>query len=51
MKSRNFIGKKTGHYASDEYFKPYAPIWFDSDMATAFAGGLVLGLFIGWGLF
>ena len=51
MKSRNFIGKKTGHHASDEYFKHHAALWYDSDMATAFVGGFIFGILIGWSLF
>ena len=51
MKSRNFIGKKTGHHASDEYFEHHAALWYDSDMATAFVGGFIFGILIGWSLF
>lgn len=51
MKPRNFISKKTGHHASDEYFKHHAALWYDSDMATAFVGGFIFGILIGWSLF
>lgn len=49
MKPRNFIGNKTGHHASDEYFKNHAALWFDTDMVIVFVGGFVLGLLLGVG--
>ena len=46
---KNYFSLKTGHVASDEYFKR-APIYCDSDMLkvgfTWFVIGIVLGLFI-----
>ena len=50
MKPRNFISKKTGHHASDEYFKHHAALWFDTDMVVVFVGGFVLGLLLGVGV-
>ena len=49
MKPRNFIGNKTGHHASDEYFKN-TPSWFDTEMITVFLGGVGVGIF-SWILF
>ena len=47
--SKNYFLPKTGHEASDEYFKK-TPIYCDSDMLrvgfTWFVIGIVLGLFI-----
>jgi hypothetical protein len=47
--SKNYFLPKTGHEASDEYFKK-APIYCDSDMLrvgfTWFVIGIVLGLLI-----
>ena len=40
--SRNFFSLKTGHHASDEFFKNQA-IWHDSDLLKIF----LLGAFIG----
>ena len=42
MKPRNFH-TKTGHHASDKYFKNYAPLWFDSDMLKSFIFGFLWG--------
>jgi hypothetical protein len=40
--SKNFFSPKTGHHASDEYFKNQA-LWHDSDLLKYF----LLGAFIG----
>ena len=50
MKPRNLISKKTGHHASDQYFKHHAALWFDTDMVVVFVGGFVLGLLLGVGV-
>ena len=42
---KNFIAPKTGHAASDEWFKNQ-PIWFDIDMLRSFLLGIFLGAFI-----
>ena len=34
--SKNYFSIKTGHEASDKYFK-FAPIWHDSDIIKAWA--------------
>ena len=42
---KNFFPYKTGHKASDEYFKNLA-IWHDIDLAKAFMFGIVCGMII-----
>tara|TARA_Y100000780_G_scaffold5375_1_gene4817 strand:+ start:83 stop:238 length:156 start_codon:yes stop_codon:yes gene_type:complete len=42
---KNFISLKTGHAASDAYFKNQ-PIWFDSDMLRSFLLGICFGTII-----
>ena len=42
--SRNFFSLKTGHHASDEFFKNQA-IWHDSDILKSFLIGVVVGAF------
>jgi len=43
--SKNFYTPKTGHAASDAYFKN-TPIWFDSDLLRSFCIGAVVGSLI-----
>ena len=43
--SRNYLNKKTGHHASDEYFKRM-PIWNDSHILKTFLFGLGVGVFV-----
>jgi|TARA_Y100001963_G_C6680296_1_gene399515 curli production assembly/transport component CsgF len=45
--SKNFLNLKTGHHASDEYFK-HMPIWNDSDILKTFLFGLGVGAFLFW---
>ena len=45
--SRNFFSLKTGHHASDEYFKNQA-LWHDSDLLKAFLLGAFIGCVFGW---
>ena len=40
---KNFFSFKTGHKASDEYFKNQ-PIWFDSDMIHSCILGFCIGV-------
>lgn len=40
--SRNYYTLKTGHKASDMYFKSQ-PFWFDSDLLTSFILGSISG--------
>jgi|TARA_Y100000310_G_scaffold47822_1_gene44409 hypothetical protein len=42
---KNFISLKTGHAASDAYFKNQ-PIWFDSDMLYSFLLGVCIGVIV-----
>ena len=44
--SRNYFSMKTGHHASDEYFK-YAPLHCDSDLFKHSIFWLVIGFLIG----
>ena len=39
---KNYFSLKTGHVASDEYFKR-APIYCDSDIMKMFIYGFILG--------
>ena len=41
--SKNYSKFKTGHIASDAFFKT-RPIWFDSDMVISFVAGSVGGI-------
>ena len=43
--SKNYFSIKTGHEASDKYFK-FAPIWHDSDIIKAWAIGTIVGISI-----
>jgi hypothetical protein len=43
--SKNFFSLKTGHHASDEFFKKQA-IWHDSDLLKSFLLGRLLAVFI-----
>jgi len=43
--NKNFFPLKTGHKASDEYFKNLA-IWHDIDLVKAFTFGMVGGVII-----
>ena len=43
--SRNFYTHKTGHAASDAYFKKQA-IWMDSDLLRSFCIGMGIGAFL-----
>ena len=43
---RNYFPLKTGHHASDEYFK-HAPLYCDSDLVKHTALWFVIGLFFG----
>jgi len=43
--SKNFFPLKTGHKASDEYFKNLA-IWHDIDMVKSCMLGFVIGIII-----
>ena len=45
--SKNFFSPKTGHHASDEYFKNQA-LWHDSDLLKAFLLGAFIGCVFGW---
>ena len=45
--SRNFFSLKTGHHASDEYFKNQA-IWHDSDLLKSFLLGAFIGGLVIW---
>ena len=40
--SRNFFALKTGHKASDEYFKNMS-VWCDSDMLASWVLGFLAG--------
>jgi hypothetical protein len=42
--SKNFFSLKTGHHASDEFFKKQA-IWHDSDLLKSFLLGAIIGLY------
>jgi len=42
---KNFVTLKTGHAASDAYFKNQ-PIWFDNDMLRSFFLGVCIGAII-----
>jgi len=44
--SKNFFSLRTGHKASDEYFK-YAPIYCDSDLIKHCAVWFVVGFLFG----
>lgn len=44
--SKNYFIPKTGHIASDVYFKYYAAIWHDSDMLKSFVTGTLFGILI-----
>ena len=43
--TKNFFALKTGHKASDEYFKNLA-IWHDIDLVKSFTFGMVCGAII-----
>ena len=43
--SKNIFSFKTGHHASDEYFK-HVPLWCDTDLLKTFLLGLSIGAFI-----
>ena len=43
--SKNYFSFKTGHKASDVYFKN-TPHWFDSDILGAWVHGLISGILI-----
>ena len=43
--SKNIFSFKTGHHASDEYFK-HVPIWCDTDLLKTFLHGLSVGAFV-----
>ena len=43
--SKNYFSIKTGHEASDKYFK-FAPTWHDSDIIKAWAIGAIVGIFV-----
>ena len=45
--SKNFFSLKTGHHASDEFFKTQA-IWRDSDLLKAFSLGAFIGGVVFW---
>jgi len=45
--SKNFFSSKTGHHASDEYFKNQA-LWHDSDLLKSFLLGAFIGCVFGW---
>ena len=45
--SKNFFSSKTGHHASDEYFKNQA-LWHDSDLLKYFLLGAFIGCVFGW---
>jgi curli production assembly/transport component CsgF len=45
--SKNFFSPKTGHHASDEYFKNQA-LWHDSDLLKSFFLGAFIGCVFGW---
>ena len=45
--SKNFFSPKTGHHASDEYFKNQA-LWHDSDLLKSFLLGAFIGCVFGW---
>jgi len=46
--SRNFFSLKTGHHASDEFFKNQA-IWHDSDILKSFLIGAFVGALFAFG--
>ena len=46
--SKNFFSLKTGHHASDEFFKKQA-IWHDSDLLKYFVIGVVVGFILAFG--
>ena len=43
--SRNYYTPKTGHAASDAYYKKQA-IWMDSDLLQSFCLGMFVGAFL-----
>jgi hypothetical protein len=43
--ARNYFPMKTGHAASDEYFKHVA-LWYDSDMLKTFIHGTLFGILL-----
>ena len=45
--SKNFYSLKTGHHASDEFFKKQA-IWHDSDLLKSFLLGAFIGGLVIW---
>ena len=45
--SKNFFSIKTGHHASDEFFKKQA-IWHDSDLLKSFLLGAFIGGLVIW---
>jgi curli production assembly/transport component CsgF len=45
--SKNFFSLKTGHHASDEFFKNQA-LWHDSDLLKSFFLGAFIGCVFGW---
>jgi|TARA_B110000196_G_scaffold293504_1_gene281874 hypothetical protein len=44
--TKNFFHQKTGHKASDEYFKNMA-VWHDIDLLKAFTLGIGCGFLFG----
>ena len=46
--SKNFFSLKTGHHASDEFFKTQA-IWHDSDLLKSFLLGAIIGIILALG--
>ena len=46
--SKNFFSLKTGHHASDEFFKNQA-LWHDSDLLKSFLLGAFIGIILAWG--
>jgi len=43
--NKNFLYQKTGHHASDEYFKNM-PVWHDIDILKTFLFGLGIGVLV-----
>jgi curli production assembly/transport component CsgF len=46
--SKNFFSLKTGHHASDEFFKKQA-IWHDSNLLKSFLLGAIIGFILAFG--
>ena len=45
--SKNFFSPKTGHHASDEFFKNQ-PLWHDNDLLKSFLLGIFIGSIVVW---